>query len=126
VRYTLPISFAIVKGSPVKDTIPDATTSNKGISDPSNKSFYPKIQDTSQRSGTTLIGLDTQMNPLYVLDGKEVANLNNVNPENIESVTVLKQKSNEDLYVTLYGKKALNGVVVIKTKNTVQKQMSAH
>jgi hypothetical protein len=126
VRYTLPISFAIVNAPPVKDSIPDAAISNKGISDLSNKPFYPKIQDTSQRSGTTLIGLDTQMNPLYVLDGKEVANLNNVNPENIESITVLKQKSDEDPYVALYGKKALNGVVVIKTKNTVQKQMSVH
>ncbi|MDB5025723.1 MAG: hypothetical protein JWP78_3478 [Mucilaginibacter sp.] len=126
VRYTLPISFAIVNTLPVKDTLPGAAINDKRMSDPSDKPFYPKTRDTSQSPGTTLIGLDTQMNPLYVLDGKEVANLNNINSENIESVTVLKQRSEQGLYVALYGKKALNGVVVIKTKNTVQKQLPAH
>jgi beta-lactamase regulating signal transducer with metallopeptidase domain len=126
VRYTLPINFAIVSTPPVKDTTTDVTMSNKEIAEPSNKPLYSKIRDTSKASGTTLIGLDTQMNPLYIVDGKEVPTLDNVNSETIESISVLKKRSDEELYAAMYSKKALNGVVLIKTKGAVQKQTPAH
>jgi hypothetical protein len=100
--------------------------SNKEIAEPSNKPLYSKIRDTSKASGTTLIGLDTQMNPLYIVDGKEVPTLDNVNSETIESISVLKKRSDEELYAAMYSKKALNGVVLIKTKGAVQKQTPAH
>ena len=45
-------------------------------------------------------------------------NLDNLDPETIESISVLRQKSEEDIYVGLFGKKALDGVVVIKTKKS--------
>jgi hypothetical protein len=116
VRYTLPINFAIVNNAPpaVKDTLPE---SNKDQFN-TGKTVYAKIKDTTKTSGTTLIGLDTKIKPLYVLDGKEVPNLDNLDPETIESIAVLKQKSEEDIYVALFGKKALDGVVVIKTKKS--------
>jgi hypothetical protein len=117
VRYTLPINFAIVNNAPpaVKDTISE---SNKDQFNTTSKTVYAKIKDTTKTVGTTLIGLDTQIKPLYVLDGKEVPNLDNLDPETIESISVLRQKSEEDIYVALFGKKALNGVVVIKTKKS--------
>jgi hypothetical protein len=117
VRYTLPINFAIVNNAPpaVKDTIPE---SNKDQFNTTSKTVYAKIKDTTKTVGTTLIGLDTQIKPLYVLDGKEVPNLDNLDPETIESIAVLRQKSEEDIYVALFGKKALDGVVVIKTKKS--------
>jgi hypothetical protein len=114
VRYTLPINFAIVNHAPpAKDTTSGSTINKNQVN---TKPVYAKIRDTTKSTGTTLIGLDTQMNPLYILDGKEVLNLDGVNPNTIESITVLKKRSDEELYITLYGKKALNGVVVIKTK----------
>ena len=51
--------------------------------------------------------------PLVILDGKEYKkNLNTINPDKIESVTVLKSKNATDKY----GSKGANGVLEITTK----------
>lgn len=83
-----------------------------------------------QVRGVSSIGLSTQ--PLYVVDGVPIRNFNNltsgsfgttngridgngaldINPEDIESLTVLKGAS----ATALYGSEATNGVVVITTK----------
>jgi len=52
--------------------------------------------------------------PLYIVDGKEISDINSLNPENIESVTVLKEAGTS----ALYGEKAKDGVVIITTKAT--------
>ncbi|MBV8390969.1 MAG: hypothetical protein JO080_14285, partial [Mucilaginibacter sp.] len=54
------------------------------------------------------------------VDGKVVPDLNNLNPNNIASIRVLKQQPAKEVYAGIYGKKALNGVVVIKTKQAAQ------
>lgn len=55
-----------------------------------------------------------QNDVLYILDGEEVDDLrSSVNPEDIESVEVLKDQKARDLY----GKKGKNGVVIVNTKN---------
>ncbi len=119
VRYTIPISFNISKG-PAPDTISEAIAQKTKVVIP-DKVSYVVPKDTIQNTGTVLIGLDTNMDPLYVIDGKAVANLNNLNPNDIASIRVLKQQPAKEVYAGIYGKKALNGVVVIKTKNAVQK-----
>ncbi len=52
--------------------------------------------------------------PLILLDGVEVPNttLKTINPDNIQSIDVLKDKSS----TALYGEKGKNGVILIKTK----------
>lgn len=52
--------------------------------------------------------------PLYIVDGKEIAldKINDINPNDIESIHVLKGKEATDLYF-----KGENGVVIIKLKN---------
>ncbi|WP_236262936.1 SusC/RagA family TonB-linked outer membrane protein [Aggregatimonas sangjinii] len=51
--------------------------------------------------------------PLYVVDGFPIAgNLNNINPAEIENITVLKDAAS----TSLYGSRAANGVVLITTK----------
>jgi TonB-dependent SusC/RagA subfamily outer membrane receptor len=52
--------------------------------------------------------------PLYVVDGKEVssADLDNIPPQSIESINILKDQA----AVTLYGEKAKNGIVTITTR----------
>jgi len=70
--------------------------------------------------------------PLYILDGIPVSNYeagyleldfgnsaNDINPEDIESVTVLKGAS----ATALYGSRAANGVVMIKTKNAGKEKL---
>jgi hypothetical protein len=50
--------------------------------------------------------------PLYILDGMEVANLEKLKPENIESISVFNDKKS----IEPYGKKGENGVIVITSK----------
>ncbi len=55
--------------------------------------------------------------PLYVVDGKvmENGNINSIDPNTIEHVNIIKGTR----ATTLYGDKGVNGVVEVKTKNTV-------
>ena len=51
--------------------------------------------------------------PLFVIDGKESASsLNEVNPNQIDNITILKDAS----AVNVYGEKGKNGVIIISTK----------
>ncbi|RAJ02640.1 TonB-dependent SusC/RagA subfamily outer membrane receptor [Chitinophaga skermanii] len=50
--------------------------------------------------------------PLYILNGQEIDEISEIDPETIESISILKDAN----AVALYGDKAKNGVVVIKTK----------
>ncbi len=53
------------------------------------------------------------VDPLYVVDGAPYeAALNNINPDDIESISVLKDASAS----ALYGSRAANGVIIITTK----------
>ena len=55
---------------------------------------------------------NNQGKPLYILDGKEVEELSKVYPDDIESISILKDKPATELY----GEKAKNGVLLITTK----------
>lgn len=50
--------------------------------------------------------------PLYVVDGVPVDNLNDINPDDIASISVLKDAAS----TAIYGSRATNGVVLITTK----------
>jgi TonB-linked SusC/RagA family outer membrane protein len=52
-------------------------------------------------------------NPLYVVDGVQTTDINSLNPDDIESISVLKDAG----AASIYGSRASNGVIVIKTKN---------
>lgn len=59
--------------------------------------------------GTVLGG----RNPLYVVDGMFTNNINNINPNDIESFDVLKDAS----ALAIYGNRGANGVIIITTKS---------
>ncbi|MFS4466663.1 SusC/RagA family TonB-linked outer membrane protein [Maribacter sp. 2210JD10-5] len=50
--------------------------------------------------------------PLYVVDGLFVGGIDNLNPADIESISVLKDAS----AAAIYGQRAANGVVIVTTK----------
>ena len=50
--------------------------------------------------------------PLFIVDGLQVGDINNLNPGDIESVDVLKDAASG----AIYGARAANGVVIITTK----------
>ena len=56
--------------------------------------------------------------PLYILDGKIVDNINDISPNDIESVSVLKGA----MATKKYGEKAADGVVEITSKKNAKKE----
>jgi len=51
--------------------------------------------------------------PLFIVDGLQLGNIDNINPADIESIDVLKDAASS----AIYGARAANGVVIITTKN---------
>ncbi|NJN33080.1 MAG: SusC/RagA family TonB-linked outer membrane protein [Saprospiraceae bacterium] len=63
-----------------------------------------KIRGTSTFSGG--------VNPLYIVDGQQLEDIDNLNPNDIATIEVLKDGAS----AAIYGSKSANGVVVITTK----------
>lgn len=66
-----------------------------------------KIRGVSSISGSSA--------PLIVIDGVPGANLENINPDDIEKIDILKDASS----TAIYGSRATNGVVMVTTKRGV-------
>ncbi|WP_136468453.1 M56 family metallopeptidase [Flagellimonas onchidii] len=62
-------------------------------------------------------GYPTQLNssPIYFLDGKEISSFDIIEPNNIESVSVLKGEN----ATSIYGNRAKNGVVLVTSKGKI-------
>ncbi len=92
VRFTMPVTFHLQgkdKASESEQTIVfPASKSNKGIVIPAE--------------GT----------PLFIVNGMQVDKIDDLNPDEIQSITVLKDKSATELY----GEKGKNGVIVVTLK----------
>ena len=64
------------------------------------------------------IGTVNDPNPLYVIDGVPVGPGNNLNPNDVESISVLKDASS----AAIYGSRGANGVILITTKHGRENQ----
>lgn len=64
------------------------------------------------------VGTINNAEPLYVIDGVPVGPGNNINPNDVESISVLKDASS----AAIYGSRGANGVVIITTKKGRQNQ----
>jgi TonB-dependent SusC/RagA subfamily outer membrane receptor len=60
--------------------------------------------------------------PLYIVDGQETASINNLKPEDVESITVLKDNAS----TSIYGEKGKNGVIIITMKKNIKSQTHAN
>jgi TonB-linked SusC/RagA family outer membrane protein len=67
--------------------------------------------------GITTLGTNA---PLIIIDGVPVSNIDNVNPNDVESVTVLKDAAS----AAIYGSRGAAGVVLISTKRAKEGQSS--
>src|SRR5699024_6720553 len=89
--------------------IPGASSATKGI-----QGKIPGVEIESAGgnpgAGTRVlirgVGTWNNNNPLYIVDGVQVQNINNLNPGDIESIDVLKDAS----AAAIYGSRAANGV----------------
>lgn len=75
------------------------------------------ISDGSPEGGVSIrirgVGTLNGSDPLYIIDGiPTTGNLNQINPADIESISVLKDAS----AASIYGSRAANGVIIIETK----------
>lgn len=76
----------------------------------------------SKRLFGSAAAVGKQPQPLYVVDGEIFySEINTINPNNIESITVLKDASAQ----TLYGSKGKDGVILITTKTFAEKNPDA-
>ncbi|MFC6100951.1 M56 family metallopeptidase [Olivibacter domesticus] len=96
------------------DTIPQRLMNTK-VTDKSTKEVENQIKRfTAKKKSNTKVTLKKGKEPLYVLDGRiQAGDLGNLSPDDIESVSILKDSSAIDLY----GEKGENGVVVVTTKH---------
>lgn len=116
-------------GTQKKETLTGSVTSVKG--DEIKRSPAPNVSTSlqgklpglivNQRSGEpgrddpsiVIRGFGTfgDSSPLIIIDGVERGNMSRMNPEDIESISVLKDAS-----AAIYGARAANGVILITTK----------
>lgn len=59
------------------------------------------------------------MNPLYILDGVPIDDINSINPNDIENISVLKDAAS----ASIYGSRAASGVILITTKRAKEGQV---
>lgn len=67
--------------------------------------------------GITTIGDNS---PLFIVDGIQVSNIDNVNPNDVENITVLKDAAS----ASIYGSRAAAGVILVTTKRAKDGQTS--
>ena len=80
------------------------TMSKDAGGDPTNRDFSVQIRGAGSLTGSTT--------PLFIIDGVPGASMNNINPNDIESMDVLKDGS----AAAIYGTRANAGVIIITTK----------
>lgn len=77
----------------------------------------PGSSATIRIRGITTIG---DNNPLVILDGIPIDNINIINPADIESISVLKDASS----ASIYGSRAAAGVILVTTKRAKDGQLN--
>lgn len=70
-------------------------------------------EDPKLRIRGQYTSINAESNPLILLDNVEIPSMSFVNPDDVESISVLKDAASS----AIYGAKAANGVVLIKSKN---------
>lgn len=68
------------------------------------------------------LGSVNDNNPLYVVDGQFLENINTLNPSDIERMEVLKDAS----ACAIYGSRGSNGVILITTKQGIKGEMTVN
>ncbi|MFD1770760.1 TonB-dependent receptor [Sphingobacterium suaedae] len=90
-------------GQGLQGQIPGLTVRSTGNTAPGNRSPQFRIRG---------VGTWGDANPLIVIDGIPGGNLNILNPDDIESISVLKDAASS----SIYGVRGANGVIMVTTK----------
>ena len=87
----------------IQGKVAGVSIENTGVGDPNNQSSI-QIRGISSRNAG--------LGPLVVIDGVPGGNLTNINPNDIESIDILKDGAAS----AIYGTRGSNGVVLVNTK----------
>jgi TonB family protein len=124
VQYSVPISFTLADDKSAKP----GENKTGAVTNPSNANqvIYTGrvINDTTKSHIILGDGYNSKLAPLIIIDGVALAlgtSLNKINPNDIEQINVLKDKT----AVAIYGEKAANGVVLVTTKTAAKKKAAA-
>ena len=77
----------------------------------------PGAQSAIRIRGITTIG---ESSPLVIVDGAPADNINDINPNDVESITALKDAAS----AAIYGSRAASGVIIVTTKRAKTNQLS--
>lgn len=103
------ISSDNITGRPIADVASAMQGQMAGV-EVRTTSGAPGSDITIRVRGAASVNADTD--PLYVVDGVPVDNISSLNPNDIESIEVLKDASSS----AIYGSRGSNGVIIITTK----------
>lgn len=82
-----------------------------------SEKIYSQVRDEKVETDTSFVRIKNNGKPaLYVIDGVRTTDstvISSISPENIKSVSVMKDKS----AINFYGKEGENGVIIVTTKN---------
>ena len=118
VAYAVPISFTL---SDLPTPVKHAENKTGMAEDDRKYLIHPTKQlpelaakpDTGRKFVVDL--LHSKGTLLYLLDGREIASLNNIDPNNIQSIQVLKEEN----ATSVYGVRGAFGVILITSKNKI-------
>ncbi|SKB85203.1 TonB-linked outer membrane protein, SusC/RagA family [Salegentibacter salinarum] len=102
------INNEAIQGKPVSNAYQALQGEASGLTIQQGTSEPGSVPQINIRGISTING----NTPLIVVDGV-IGSLNNINPQNIESISVLKDAAS----ASIYGSRAANGVVLVTTKN---------
>ncbi|QPH37649.1 TonB-dependent receptor plug domain-containing protein [Pedobacter endophyticus] len=95
-----------------KDFLGSSTTLMFNTPEPNKRPKLPLNTEPAKLRNLLFKDTDPKAKPLYVIDGKEVTEIEGLNPDSIQSVDVLKGAN----ATSQYSEKARNGVIIITTK----------
>lgn len=131
VAAAVPQQVNLVKnGSDVAITIDDAAPSDKRQAAPTAKTTTPKANNNpapqpdatpapAQRRSLFVLGNGTEPGPIYLLNDRLItkAEMSEIIPADIESVSVFKGNSISEEIIAQYGEDARNGIIAIYTRD---------
>lgn len=102
----------ILEARPITDVARGLQGTTPGLTITSPSGQIGSVPEIKLRGNVGTLGTGGGAQPLILVDNVEVANLNMVNPQDIESISVLKDAAS----TSIYGSRAAWGVVLITTK----------
>lgn len=90
----------------IQGKVAGLTITNTNGGDPTSTGFNVQIR------GTSTLNAGSGSSPLYIVDGVPVSSIDNLAPDDIASMDVLKDGSS----AAIYGTRGTNGVILITTK----------